>query len=251
MDADPKTLELAQDAPRRSMQRLVREFLDARCMDNMELMAEFPDGHFDLAIVDPPYGLGKKLLGGFNREEGKSSLDTYKGKAWDVVPPPEYFAELRRVSKHQIIWGGNYFDLPPCRGFVVWDKNQPMPSMSFGEFAWTSFDKPARKVEYAYTNYVEGRARPNPRIHPTQKPVGLYDWLLANYAKQGDRILDTHMGSGSIAIACHYARLHLTACEVDPDYFTAACTRIERETAQDSFCFPNDELRHEHPKNHD
>jgi len=206
--------------------------LDLRLGDCMDLMRDTPDGFFDLAIVDPPYGLGKKLLGGFNREEGKSSLDTYKGKAWDVVPPPEYFAELRRVSKHQIIWGGNYFDLPPCRGFVVWDKTQPMPSMSFGEFAWTSFDKPARKVEYAYTNYVEGRARPNPRIHPTQKPVALYKWLLANYAKPGQRILDTHLGSGSIAIACHYFRAHLTATEIDPDYFAAAVQRIERETQQ-------------------
>ena len=198
----------------------------------MELMRETPDNHFDLAIVDPPYGLGKRLLGPFNREAGKSSLDTYKGKNWDVVPTPEYFSELRRVAKNQIIWGGNYFDLPPCRGFVVWDKNQPMPSMSFGEFAWTSFDQIARKVEYTYTNYVEGNTKPSQRVHPTQKPVGLYNWLLTNYAEPGQRILDTHMGSGSIAIACHYFGAHLTATEIDEDYFNAACERIERETRQ-------------------
>jgi site-specific DNA-methyltransferase (adenine-specific) len=229
MDADLLTPDSTKDAPRRSMQRLVREFLDARCMDNMELMAEFPDGYFDLAIVDPPYGIG---VNGMNM--GSRQTVRPDARKWDdEIPPPEYFAELRRVSKRQIVWGGNYFPLPPSRGWAVWDKGESMYGRSFAEveLAWMSEDTSARILKL---NPVQ----PD-RFHPTQKPVKLYDWLLANFAKPGDRILDTHLGSGSIAIACHYARLHLTACEIDPDYFTAACRRIERETAQASFDFPN------------
>jgi len=236
MDADTKTLGLDKDAPRRSMQRLVREFLDARLQDCMELMADTPDGHFDLAIVDPPYGIG--MVGG--ADWGTNTRTKHQKKTWDAEPPPaEYFAELRRVSKHQIIWGGNYFldHLTSTKCFVVWDKMNGGNNMADCELAWTSFDSPVRK----HTRHIfSGIGNTNyTSIHPTQKPVGLYDWLLSKYAKEGWRILDTHMGSGSIAIACHYARLHLTACEIDEDYFKAACARIERETAQESFCFPN------------
>ena len=229
-------------ATRGCLHPLVREFLDVRLADCMEVMATFPDKHFDLAIVDPPYGLGKRLhAGGRDAQEGRISASQYSGKEWDVPPGAEYFAELRRVSKHQIIWGGNYFDLPPTRGILIWDKAQPMPTMSFGELSRTSYDKPMKKIESAYTNYVEGKGPVSKKIHPTQKPVGLYQRLLAEYAKEGDRILDTHLGSGSHAIACHYARLHLTACEIDADYFREACARITRETAQDTFDFPNDQ----------
>jgi site-specific DNA-methyltransferase (adenine-specific) len=195
-------------------------------------MREFSDKHFDLAIVDPPYGIG---AGGVNFKNGssKSEKPYYKFNDWDKQRPRnEYFSELRRVSREQIIWGGNYFSdlLPPFRCFVFWDKTIHGNSYADGELAWTSFDKVARyfRENIAQTN-TEGR------IHPTQKSVKLYEWLLRNYAKPGDRILDTHMGSGSIAIACHYAGHHLTASELDPDYFKAACERIERETAQQAF----------------
>jgi len=202
--------------------RLVREFLDARCMDCMELMADFPDGHFDLAIVDPPYGIrinSSGRLGGYGG----------KGKTWDDgAPGPEYFAEVRRVSKNQIVWGANHFiERLPINSscWLIWDKNQPHDvSFAAAELAWTSFTSTCKKLTLHPTQ--------SDRIHPTQKPVKLYDWLLANYAKPGDRILDTHMGSGSIAIACHFRGHPLTACEIDPEYFAAAKARIERETRQ-------------------
>jgi site-specific DNA-methyltransferase (adenine-specific) len=224
--------------------RLVREFLDARCMDCMELMAEYPDKHFDLAIVDPPYGIGVSGEGKMTSNSRKE----YARKNWDdAVPPPEYFAELRRVSKSQIIWGANFFDgVGICGGGIVWNKlgknigrREPMPNLSDCEIAYCSSRNNVKMFSYTQIGNVVGndyRVDWNQqRIHPTQKPVALYEWLLENYAKPGQRILDTHMGSGSIAIACHYARLHLTACEIDEDYFKAACARIERETAQESF----------------
>ena len=216
--------------------RLVREFLDARQQDCMELMAGFPDGHFDLAIVDPPYGINVgDNKAGMGRRKGDARA-TYKMGDWDSMPPPlEYFAEMRRVSKNQIVWGANHFiEMMPMNSpcWLIWDKKfSNEVSFAAAELAWTSFGSTAKKFE---CHPVQ-----DGRIHPTQKPVKLYSWLLENYAKPGQTILDTHMGSGSIAIACHYARLHLTACEIDEDFFKAACARIERETAQESFCFPN------------
>lgn len=227
------------EAGRLCVQRLVREFVDARLADCMEVMREYPDAHFDLAIVDPPYGIGNRIAQGTNPNHlatrGKASL-LYKNNPFDHAPPaPEYFAELMRVSRNQIIWGGNYFPLPPHRGFIFWDKVNDLPTMSDGEMAWTSFDKPARKIQIR-------KAGSEPIIHPTQKPVRLYNWLLATYAQPGQRILDTHMGSGSIGIACHYYHCPLVACEIDPDYFRAACDRIERETAQADWYLPNSVL---------
>jgi site-specific DNA-methyltransferase (adenine-specific) len=197
--------------------------LDLRCMDNMELMAQFPDKYFDLAIVDPPYGIGMADRAPCGRLARYGSVK----QADNGVPSAEYFAELRRVSKNQIVWGGNYFPLPPSRCFVIWDKQQP-DGVTFAdaEFAWVSFDKSAKTFRLRPQNADADR------IHPTQKPVALYKWLLTNYAKQGDKILDTHLGSGSIAIACHYLGFDLTGCELDPDYFAAMQDRIKRETQQ-------------------
>jgi len=189
--------------------------------DNMELMARYPDKYFDLAIVDPPFGIDINKSGRLGHYGGKD-------KKWDnSTPSEEYFEELFRVSKNQIIWGGNYFDLPPTRCFLIWDKQQP-ESVSFAscEYSWTSFDKSAK------TFYMRPQNADNYRIHPTQKPVKLYEWLLMNYAKEGDKILDTHLGSGSIAIACNRLGFELTACELDKEYFESAIKRIKLETSQ-------------------
>jgi site-specific DNA-methyltransferase (adenine-specific) len=197
--------------------------------DNMQLMAKYPDKYFDLAIVDPPYGIGaggKSFINGTS----KSIKSYYKENDWDKIrPSEEYFRELFRVSKNQIIWGGNYFSdlLPAFRCFVFWDKTIHGNSYADGELAWTSFDSVARyfRENIAQTN-SEGR------IHPTQKSVKLYKWLLDKYAKQGDKILDTHLGSGSIAIACHDMGFDLVACEIDKDYYEAAVKRFNEQTKQ-------------------
>ena len=229
------------------MNRFTSDFLDLRRMDNMELMREFPDKHFDLAIVDPPYGIGvakKGTVGSSMKPGGKRNgvgapCTQFKPVKWDsVVPSEDYFSELRRVSRNQIIWGGNYFDLPPTQGVIAWDKRNDGNCFADFELAWSSFDRAARFFRFMWNGMLqEDMANKENRIHPTQKPVALYRWLLANYAKPGQKILDTHLGSGSIAIACHYARLHLTACELDDDYFAASIARIKRETAQQSFDF--------------
>ena len=190
---------------------------DLRCCDCMDLMREFPDKHFDLAIVDPPYGAGDA----FNFRYAK----LYPNAA----PSPEYFAELFRVSRHQIIWGGNYFPLPCSRCWTVWDKENPAPNFSDIELAWMSFDKVSKKIKIPSWGAMHADGA---TIHPTQKPVALYRWLLEKYAEPGQRILDTHLGSGSHAIACHYFGAHLTACEIDADYYAAAVERVERETQQ-------------------
>lgn len=184
-------------------------------------MLKLPDKAFDLAIVDPEFGIG---IGNSNRLVTDKGLDA---KSWDDKPiDPAYFVELFRVSKHQIIFGGNYYPLPGNKHCLIWDKGQP-EDLSFGmfDYAWTSFDRPNKIFRKSV------RMEPN-RIHPTQKPVALYSWLLANYAEPGNAILDTHLGSGSIAIACLNHGYNLTACELDEDYFKAATERIQREAAQ-------------------
>lgn len=194
--------------------------------DNMQLMARYPDNYFDLAIVDPPYGMPKdsthrrgKLK---NRMLNNGSIEN-----WDVKPSTEYFVELERVSKNQIIWGGNYFDLKGSRGFVIWDKEQPFENFSAAEYAWMSFQTVSKIFRLPAT-----RTKDEVKIHPTQKPILLYKWLLDNYAKQGDKILDTHLGSGSIAIACHDYGFELTACELDKEYFENAIERIKNHVSQ-------------------
>ncbi|HTO17276.1 MAG TPA: DNA methyltransferase [Edaphocola sp.] len=188
--------------------------------DCMEIMKGFNDKQFDLAICDPPYGLGDKLAHDGNGKNSQSKFTSeFKLKDWDnKIPDSSYFNELMRVSKNQIIWGGNYFPLPPTRCFICWDKMVFIPSMSRIEQAWTSFDKLPQLVQYNNTD-------PN-RIHLTQKPVKLYKWLLQNYAEAGDIILDTHFGSLSIGIACHDMKFDLTAIELDKDYYEQAKQRL-------------------------
>jgi site-specific DNA-methyltransferase (adenine-specific) len=209
-------------------------FLDLRRMDCMELMAQYPDKYFELAIVDPPYGIGAGAHLGNQANRWKQ----HAKKKWDSSPPGhDYFHNLFRVSKNQIVWGGNYFTeyLPPKMGWIMWDKGQRDFSLADGELAWASFDKALRIFEMSRGKALAKNNEQGGRFHPTQKPVALYNWLLENYAKPGDKILDTHMGSGSIAIACHYRQHHLTACELDEDYFRDACKRIEKETRQLTF----------------
>ena len=199
------------------------------CLEAMKLMQ---DNEFDLAIVDPPYGIG---AGGINFKNGTSKNKSigYKNKDWDKIrPSKEYFIELKRISKNQIIWGGNYFcDLiKPARCFIVWDKKTGDNSYADCELALTSINSNAK----IYTKFWLGAHANNgtPRIHPTEKPIALYEWLLMNYAKEGDKILDTHLGSGSIAIACHNLGYDLTGYELDKEYYDNAIKRIKNHQAQ-------------------
>ena len=207
--------------------------------DNMELMARYPDNYFDLAIVDPPYGINIQKMnytqstkGGIAKRKDYSSV-----KDWDSkTPKKEYFNELFRVSKNQIVWGGNYFQLPLTKSWIIWDKKtEDKYSNDFAdcEMAWNSFDKPAKIVRYLWSGMLQPDMKDKQkRIHPTEKPYQLYKWLLDKYAKEGDKILDTHLGSGSIAIACHDYKFDLTACELDKEYFDKAMTRINNHMAQ-------------------
>ena len=190
--------------------------------DNMDLMARYPDGYFDLAIVDPPYGIDVTKMNMGSRKRSKED----KKKNWDnEVPTQDYFKELFRVSKNQIIWGGNYFKLPCSQYFCIWDKGETMYGRDFAEAEYAWVKKGGTRIFKKSPNQLN-------RIHPTQKPVKLYEWLLMNYAKDGDKILDTHLGSGSIAIACHNLGFDLTACELDLDYYNAAIKRIENHKKQ-------------------
>jgi len=201
-------------------------------IDCMEYMATQPDNAFDLAICDPPYGLD--MASERPRKDGRFAGNVPKN--WDKeIPEKEYFDQVRRVSKNQIIWGGNYFPLPPTQCFVFWYKQNPVPNFSDGELAWTSFSEPAKCFPFKYYGNLQGLTSADKKIHISQKPIELYDWLLANYANPGQRILDTHLGSGSSAIAAHYFGCDFVGCEIDPDYYQAAMDRFDRETRQQSF----------------
>lgn len=196
--------------------------------DCMEIMNQYEDNYFDIAIVDPPYGIGEKLTSGGTWANKYSKKDS----AWDIAPKQDYFDELQRVSKNYIVWGGNYFshNLTGSRCFIVWRKLQMlgMHTMADCELALTSFDKNAK---------IWDGNNATDRIHVCQKPIDLYNWIYANYAEEGQKILDTHLGSGSNAIAAHYAKMHFVGCELDPDYYKASIERIKKETAQLAFDF--------------
>jgi len=204
--------------------------------DCMEGMKQYPDKFFDLAIVDPPYGI---------LSNAGDRLDKYgtTHKKWDeAIPSNEYFIELQRVSKDQIIWGGNYFPYlwrGGCKGFIFWHKHQPVENWAKGELAWTSFDKPANCFDFmCYGNVNQDKGR----FHPTQKPLKLYKWLLDKYAKEGDKILDTHLGSGSSRIAAYLMGFDFYGFEIDKDYFEAQEKRFKEQTAQGSLFGFNEKL---------
>lgn len=200
--------------------------------DCMDLMRQYPDKYFDLSIVDPPYGINAPKMAATpcQRKSGTKRLNSGSGKLknrvlnnsnceWDnAIPTDDYFKELFRVSKNQIIWGGNYFPLPPSRCILCWDKCQPWENFSQIELAWTSFNYPAQIFKFDN--------RTGDKIHPTQKPVQLYKWLLQKYAKEGDKILDTHFGSLSIGIACHDLHFELTSSELDKEYYELGKNRL-------------------------
>ncbi len=211
------------------------------CEDNMALMARYPDKYFELAIVDPPYGIREDG----HRENNRSKLavsKNYHKALWDQPPPTEwYFKELRRISKNQIIWGANHFisKMPfDSSCWIVWDKDN---SGNFAdcELAWTSFETAVRQFTWRWNGMLQQDMKNKEyRIHPTQKPVALYRWLLQNYAQKGDKILDTHLGSMSIAIACDIEGFDLTGCELDPEYFKDGMKRIETYKKQQTIDFP-------------
>ena len=199
------------------------ELLHGDCMDYMRTL---PDKAFDLAIVDPPYGIEKGNKAP-SRVQKHGQLNTEN----DLKPCSKYFSELFRISENQVIWGYNHLSdfLPSTKEFVFWFNHQPIPTYSDGELAWTSFKKTAKCFDYPFFGSTGADIQ---KIHPKQKPVILYQWLLENYAKPGQKILDTHLGSGSSAIAAHYFGVDFVGIELDPDYYAAACKRFKEATAQ-------------------
>ena len=203
--------------------------------DNMQLMSRYEDNYFDLAIVDPPYGIDADKKNSIKKLQSKKSAGLskdYGSQNWDsAIPDDSYFTELKRVSKKQVVWGANFFNLQG--GMLYWHKQVTMPTYSQGELAWLSWLNKIDFVNIAWHGMIQHDMKnKEQRIHPTQKPVKLYEWLLINYAKEGNKILDTHLGSGSIALACHNLGYDLTACELDKEYYDAAIKRIEQHKQQ-------------------
>ena len=206
-------------------------------MDNMELMKQIPDKYFDLAIVDPPYGIGED--GSKNNTRGNLAISkNYKAYAGNDKTPPEqiFFNELFRISKNQIIFGANHFiDLINKKSscWIVWDKDNGDTDFADCELAWTSFSTAVRKIKYKWQGMLQNdMANKETRIHPNQKPISLYSWILEKYAKEGMKIFDSHLGSGSNAIACHYAKMEFIGCELDSDYYNDSVKRIRENTRQ-------------------
>jgi site-specific DNA-methyltransferase (adenine-specific) len=202
----------------------------------MELLKRTPDNFYDLALVDPPYGIGED--GGDKKRATKGiKSPIYTKKNWDSsAPNKEYFIELLRVSKKVIIWGANHFieNIPNANSscWIVWDKDNT-GDFADCELAWTNFETAVRKIKIRWNGMLqEDMKNKETRIHPTQKPVALYKWILDKYAKQGDKILDTHIGSMSIAIACHDYGFDLTGCELDPEYYAKGIERVQRHVNQ-------------------
>lgn len=205
-------------------------------MDCLEAMREFPDKFFDLALVDPPYGLDRMSKG-----TAENNRTGFAHGIWnDTKPTQEYFDELFRVSKHAIIWGANNFTLPNTEYFIIWDKFQTVDNFASAEFAWTNCAIPARVFRYAAHQMMQDRKKEGGKIHPTQKPIALYTWLLQNYAHRGDKILDTHVGSASSLIACHRMGFEYWGFELDADYHKAASARLEKEKAQQTLFSPEE-----------
>ncbi len=199
-------------------------------MDCMDGMKQYPDKYFDLAIVDPPYGIGDVFIPVSTGSKPCKIQRTHKLMDWDnEIPSQEYFSELKRVSKNQIIWGANYFNCFDKGGALVWYKNNGAPTLSQCEIASLSFKK---SVDYVFIQVLGGFVQKDKPIHPTQKPIKLYDWLLHNYAKEGDKILDTHLGSGSSRIACDKAGFNFVGFELDKDYFDAQEKRFKQYKSQ-------------------
>jgi len=197
--------------------------------DNMDLMSRYEDNYFDLAIVDPPYGI-KRFKKGFGTTRFKTDKrNAEKGIEWDNKPTKEYWDELFRVSKNQIVWGANNFVMPPSEYFCIWNKKQTVENFATCEYAWVSMGlkKPAKMFDYGIHKHNHTK-----KIHPTEKPKQLYNFLLKHYAKEGDKILDTHLGSGSIALASHERGFELTACELDKEYYQASIKRIKDHISQ-------------------
>ena len=195
---------------------------EAYNMDCMELMRQYPDKYFDLAVVDPPYGIGANKM-----QLGNGKRKIYRGETdWDnAIPTVEYWEQLFRVSKNQIVWGGNYFGLPSNRCFIIWDKVAHMDTLADCEYAWTSFDRNAKIFKHV-------RNTSETRIHICQKPIKLYEWIFKNFAVEGNLILDTHLGSGSSRIAANKAGLHFVGCEISPAYFEAQEQRFKEFVSQ-------------------
>ena len=213
--------------------------------DNMELMARYPDNYFDLAIVDPPYGINADVKNNTDKMQAKKSATKskkYGSQLWDSdIPTNKYFNELFRVSKRQIIWGANYFGL--VGGMIYWHKNVTMPTYSTGELAWVSWINKIDFVDIAWHGMIQQDMKNKEnRIHPTQKPVALYKWILYKYAKQGDKILDTHLGSMSIAIACYDLGFDLVGCELDTEYYQKGLERVNNHIKQGNLFIPHQEI---------
>ena len=194
--------------------------------DCLAAMRDMETDQYDLAIVDPPYGIKRFEKGSLRFDKENKYLN---GLKWDKKPSSKYFIELFRISKNQIIWGANNFILPPTEYFCIWNKKQHVSNFASAEYAWVSMGlkKPAKIFDYSIQKHNHTN-----KIHPTQKPVALYAWILSNYAKENDKILDTHLGSGSIAIACHDMGFSLEGYELDTDYYEAACKRLKEHQRQ-------------------